>query len=75
MVEGAVTPVFVETGITMAAPKGVDTFQSPEGALTCKGCACEDDCEEVKLARAIDFPLLKCIQRQLGVFRNKVTRK
>jgi len=40
-----------------------DTFKSPKGVATCKDCACEDDCEEVELARAIDLPLLKCIHK------------
>jgi len=74
-VEGAVTPVSVETSIAMVAPTKVDTFKSPKGEVACKDCASEDDCEEDKLARAIDLPLLKCIHKQFGVFRNKVTRK
>jgi hypothetical protein len=74
-VEGAVTPVFVETGIAIVAPKGVDTFKSPKGEVTCKDCAYEDYCEEDELARAIDLPLLKCIHKQFGIFCNKVTRK
>jgi len=69
-VEGAVTPVSVETGIAMVSPKGVDTFKSPKGEVVCK-----DDCEEDELARAIDLPLLKCIHKQFGVFSNKVTQK
>jgi len=75
MVEGAVTPVSVETDIAMVAPTGVDMFKSPKGEVTCKDCACEDDCEEDELERAIYLPLLKCIHKQLGVFSNKVTRK
>ena len=75
MVEGTVTPVFVEIGIAMVAHTVIDIFKSPKGVVACKGCACEDDCEEVELARAIDLPLLKCIHKQLGVFSNKVTHK
>jgi hypothetical protein len=45
-VEGAVTPISVEIDIAIVAPTGVDTFKSPKGEVTCKGCACEDDCEE-----------------------------
>ena len=75
MVEGAITPVSVETGIAMVAPTAVDTFKSPKGVVACKDCACEDGCEEDELARAIDLPLLKCIHKQFGVFSNKVTRK
>jgi len=74
-VEGAVTPVSVEFGIAMVAPTEVDTFKSPKGEVACKGCSCEDDCEEDELARAIDLPLLKCIHKQLGVFSNKITQK
>jgi len=74
-VEGAITPVFVKTSIAMVAPTTVDTFKSPKGVLTCKGYVCEDNCEEVELALAIDLPLFKWIQRQLGVFNNKITRK
>ena len=74
-VEGAVTPIFFETGIAMVAPTGVDTFKSPRGEVACKDCACEDDCEEDELAQAIDLPLLKCIHKQIGVFSNKVTQK
>ena len=64
-VEGAVSPVSVETGIAMVAPTGVDTFKSHKGEVTCKDCACEDDCEEDELARVIDLPLLRCIHKQL----------
>jgi len=70
-VEGAVTPISVETGIAIVAPTTIDTFKSPDGAVTCK----DGTCEEVELTRAIDLPLLKCIHKQLGVFRNQVTRK
>jgi len=45
-VEGAVSPVSVETGIAMVAPTGVDTFKSHKGEVTCKDYSCEDDCEE-----------------------------
>jgi hypothetical protein len=75
MFEGAVTPIFVETGIVIVAPTWVDTFKSPIGKVACKDRACEDDCEEDELARAIDLPLLKCIHKQFVVFSNKVTRK
>jgi len=74
-VERAVTPVSVETIITMVAPKEVDTFKSPKGEVAYKDCACEDDCEKDELARAIDLPLLRCIHKQFGVFSNKVTQK
>jgi len=70
-VEGAVTPIFVETSIAMVSPTAVDTFKSPDGVVACKDGACE----ELELARAINLPLLKCIHKQLGVFRNQVTRK
>lgn len=63
-VGGAVTPISVEPGIAMVAHTGVDTFKSHKGEVACKGCACEDDCEEDELARAIDLPLLKCIHKQ-----------
>lgn len=56
-------------------PTAVDTFKSPDGEIACKDGACEDNCEEVELARAIDLPFLKCIHKQLGVFSNQVTRK
>jgi len=59
----------------MVAPKGVDTFKSPKGEVACKDCACEDDCEEDELARAIDLPLLKCIHKHFGGCSNKVARK
>ena len=68
MVEGAVTHIFAEPGIAMVAPTEVDTFQSPKGEVTCKGCVCEDDCEEDELARAINLPLLKCIHKQSWCF-------
>jgi len=67
-VEGAVTPISVETGIAILAPTGVDTFKSPEGEVACKDCVCEDDCEEDELARAIDLPLLKCIHKTIWCF-------
>jgi len=70
-----VAPISVETGIAMGAPTGVDTFKTPKGEVACKDCACEDDCEEDELARAIDLPILNCIHKQLCVFSNKVTRK
>jgi len=70
-VEGAVTPMSVEPGISMVAPTEVDTFKYPKGEVACIGCACEDD----EPARRIDLPLLKSIHEQLGVFSNKVTRK
>ena len=73
MVEGAVTPISVEPGIARVAPTGVDTFKSLKGEFACKGCACEDDCEEDETARDINLPLLKSIHKQLGVFSNKVT--
>jgi len=74
-VEGAITPVFVETGIAMVAPTAVDTFKSPKGVVACRDCACENSCEEGELPRAIDLPFLKCIHKQFGVFSNKVTWK
>jgi hypothetical protein len=74
-IEGEVTPISFETGIAMVATTMVDTFKSPDGEVTCKDGACEDDCEEVELARAIDLPLLKCIHKQLGVYSYQVTRK
>jgi len=67
-VEGSVTPMFVEPGMTMVAPTGVDTFKSHKGKVACKGCACEDNCEEDELARGIDLPLLKCIHKQYWCF-------
>ena len=70
-VEGAVTPVSVETGIAMVASTTVDTLKSPDGVVACKDGACE----EVELARAINLPILKCTHKQLGVFSNQVTRK
>ena len=62
-VDGAVTPISIETGIAVMAPTAIDTFKSPDGVVACKYGACEDDCEEVELARAIDLPLLKCIHK------------
>jgi len=67
-VEGAIPPISVEPGIAMVAPTGVDTFKSPKGEVACKGCACEDDCEEDELVRAIDLQLLKCIHKQSWCF-------
>jgi hypothetical protein len=67
-VEGAVTPLSVEPGITMVAPTGVDTFKSPKGEVACKVCACEDDCKDYELALAIDLPLLKCIRKKYWCF-------
>jgi len=58
----------VEPGIAMVSPTGVDTFKSPKGEVTCKGCAFEDDYEEDEMARAIDLPLLKCIHKQYWCF-------
>ena len=60
-VEGAVTPMSVETGIAMVASTEVDTFKSPKREVACIGCAFEEDCEDHELARGIDLPLLKSI--------------
>ena len=60
-VEGAVTPMSVETGIAMVAPTGVKTFKSPNGGVDCIGCACEEDCEVDEPARGIVLPVLKSI--------------
>ena len=60
-VEGVVTPMSVETSIAIVAPIGVDTFKSPNGEVSCIGCACEEDCEDDEPARGIDLPLLKSI--------------
>jgi len=43
MVEGAVTPMSINPGMAMVTPTGFNTFKSPKGEVTCKGCACEDD--------------------------------
>jgi len=45
-VEGAITPVPVETGIAMVAPTAVDTFKSFKGVVACRDCACEKGCEK-----------------------------
>ena len=60
-VEGAATPMPVETGIAIVAPTGVDTFKSPNGEVACIGCGCEEDCEDDELARGLNLPLLKSI--------------
>jgi len=74
-VERVVTPVSIETGIAMVAPTAVDTLKSPDRVVSCKYGACEDNYEELELARTIYLPFLKCIHKQLGVFSNQVTRK
>ena len=49
-IEGVVSPMSVEPGMAMVTPTRVNTFKSPKGEVSCKGCACEDDCEEDELA-------------------------
>jgi len=44
-VEGAVTPISVETRMGMVAHMVGDTFKFPDEEVPCKDGACEDDCE------------------------------
>ena len=81
---GAVTHIYVETGIVMVAPIAVDTLAPTVWADTCVDCACEYDCDncedtEVPLlvGRAISFKalsLLKCIHKQIS-FQKMVYQK
>jgi len=84
-VVGEVTPIFVETGMVVVAPKAVGTITSIKGMDVCVFCACEDDCNDcddieapvltdlVILFKAL--PLRKCMHKDADFFLGKVLLK
>jgi hypothetical protein len=81
LIVGAVTPISVETGMTMVAPTTVDTLEPTLGADARLNCDCEDDCDDcddVETPILADLviilkvlPLLKCMYKQ-EFFQEKV---
>jgi len=77
----AVTPVSVETSMTMAAPTVVDTLAATEGEDACVNCACEEDCDDAKTPLLVDLvivfkalPLLKCMHKRRLFSQKKFTK-
>lgn len=80
-VVGAVTPISVETGMTMGSPTTVDTLAPTLGEDASVNCDCEEDCDyfdDVETQVLVDLviilkvlPLLKCIHKQ-EFFQEKV---
>jgi hypothetical protein len=70
---GVVTPMFVETDMTMVAPKVVGTLAPTAGVNVCVIYACEEDCNDCDDIEALvlaDFvilfkalPLRKCTHK------------
>jgi len=88
-VVGAVTPIYVETGVAMVAPKAVGTCTSIVRMDVCVICACEEDCndcDDIKAPVLADLvilftalPLHKCTHKDadffLGNFLLKIHKK
>ena len=71
MVVGAVTPIFVETGIAMVAPMAAHTLAPTVGADAYIDCSCENDCDDAEVPLLVDLVivfkallLLKCMHKQ-----------